>query len=142
VPVQQPYAGVDFIPQSGIYEFGYRTVAVSATTTVKAAENVLLFPQTIEYYILFMKCFTYLIIISPYNLLCFREAVGWGQFHVAHHIFAHFIDTASKVVLYLLKQNYSNDMQKVLYSYLILFHWFTLVDLNTVYQSPCVKFSL
>jgi hypothetical protein len=23
VPVRQPYAGVDFIPQSGIYEFGY-----------------------------------------------------------------------------------------------------------------------
>jgi hypothetical protein len=23
-PVRQPYAGVDFIPQSGIYEFGYR----------------------------------------------------------------------------------------------------------------------
>ncbi len=22
-PVRQPYAGVDFIPQSGIYEFGY-----------------------------------------------------------------------------------------------------------------------
>ncbi len=22
VPVRQPYAGVDFIPQSGIYEFG------------------------------------------------------------------------------------------------------------------------
>jgi hypothetical protein len=24
-PVRQPYAGVDFIPQSGIYEFGYCT---------------------------------------------------------------------------------------------------------------------
>jgi hypothetical protein len=23
-PVRHPYAGVDFIPQSGIYEFGYR----------------------------------------------------------------------------------------------------------------------
>jgi hypothetical protein len=23
-PVRQPYAGVDFIPQSVIYEFGYR----------------------------------------------------------------------------------------------------------------------
>jgi hypothetical protein len=23
VPVRQPYAGVDFIPQSGFYEFGY-----------------------------------------------------------------------------------------------------------------------
>jgi hypothetical protein len=23
-PVRQPYAGVDFIPQSGIYEFGFR----------------------------------------------------------------------------------------------------------------------
>jgi hypothetical protein len=22
-PVRQPYAGVDFIPRSGIYEFGY-----------------------------------------------------------------------------------------------------------------------
>jgi hypothetical protein len=42
---------VDFIPQSEIYEFGYRIVAVFATT-VKAAENVLLFPQTIEYYCL------------------------------------------------------------------------------------------
>jgi hypothetical protein len=24
VPVRQPFAGVDFIPQSGIFEFGYR----------------------------------------------------------------------------------------------------------------------
>ncbi len=23
MPVQQPFAGVDFVPQSGIYEFGY-----------------------------------------------------------------------------------------------------------------------
>jgi hypothetical protein len=27
--VQQPYALVDFIPQSGIYEFGYRTPKVA-----------------------------------------------------------------------------------------------------------------
>jgi hypothetical protein len=26
-PVQQPYAGIDFIPQSGIYEFGYSMTA-------------------------------------------------------------------------------------------------------------------
>jgi hypothetical protein len=25
-PVRQPYAGVDFIPRSGIYEFGYRNL--------------------------------------------------------------------------------------------------------------------
>jgi hypothetical protein len=33
-PVRQPYAGVDFIPQSGIYKFGYRTVATLALTVI------------------------------------------------------------------------------------------------------------
>ncbi len=28
-PVRQPYAGVDFIPQSGIFEFGYRNLTYS-----------------------------------------------------------------------------------------------------------------
>ncbi len=27
-PVQEPYAGVDFIPQSGTYEFGYCSLFV------------------------------------------------------------------------------------------------------------------
>jgi hypothetical protein len=30
-PVQQPYAGVDFFPQSGIYEFGYSFDTVDRT---------------------------------------------------------------------------------------------------------------
>jgi hypothetical protein len=31
VPVRQPYVGVDFIPQSGIYEFGYSTLTHGPT---------------------------------------------------------------------------------------------------------------
>ena len=31
MPVRQPYAGVDFIPQSGTYEFGYSTLTHGPT---------------------------------------------------------------------------------------------------------------
>jgi hypothetical protein len=34
VPVRQPYAGVDFIPQSGIYKFGYWRLRVTFTCDV------------------------------------------------------------------------------------------------------------
>jgi hypothetical protein len=33
-PLRQPYAGVDFIPQSEIYEFGYRLLTCSQDTVI------------------------------------------------------------------------------------------------------------
>ncbi len=34
-PVRQPYAGVDFLPHSGIYEFGYRFTPPNIATNIK-----------------------------------------------------------------------------------------------------------
>jgi hypothetical protein len=39
-PVRQPFAGVDFIPQSGIYEFGYRYMSVCMYISVRGWQKV------------------------------------------------------------------------------------------------------
>jgi hypothetical protein len=38
-PVRRPYAGVDFIPQSGIYEFGYWCSKGNGYGTVQLLEG-------------------------------------------------------------------------------------------------------
>ncbi len=40
MPIRQPYARVDFIPQSEIYEFGYRSRLPFLTVARKAEEHI------------------------------------------------------------------------------------------------------